>query len=144
MAEAVPNGLSIQQDELAELRAKKQRQLAAAPPTQTAGLQASGPEALSLETTPPPAPSGVSEAAPPSRTLPPTSVEQSTTTAAKARRQRAASPRPDRDGQVMISGYFAAETRRRLKIVAARQDRTLQQVMADAFEAWLGRHDKEG
>lgn len=43
----------------------------------------------------------------------------------------------------MISGYFPAETRRRLKIVAARQDQTLQQVMADAFEAWLRHDDKE-
>lgn len=43
----------------------------------------------------------------------------------------------------MISGYFPAETRRRLKIGAARQDRTLQQVTGDAFEAWLRRHDKD-
>lgn len=143
MAEAVPNGLSIQQDELAELRAKKQRQLAAATPTDTAVLQAavSVPQVPAEETAP--APSDLSATATPSPTPPLTSVEETTTVATKARRPRAASPRPDRAGQVMISGYFPAETRRRLKIVAARQDRTLQQVMADAFEAWLKRHDKE-
>lgn len=43
----------------------------------------------------------------------------------------------------MISGYFPAETRRRLKIIAARQDKTLQQVMAEAFEAWLRRHERD-
>lgn len=44
----------------------------------------------------------------------------------------------------MISGYFPPKTRRRLKIVAARQDKTLQQVMADAFDAWLRHHDRDG
>ena len=139
-------GLSIQQDELAELRAKKQRQLAAAPPTQTALLQvaASVPQVSAEETAAAPPLPDFSVAAMDAPTLPPTSVEQSTSVATKARRPRATSPRPDRDGQVMISGYFPVQTRRRLKIVAARQDRTLQQVMADAFEAWLRRHDKEG
>lgn len=63
------------------------------------------------------------------------SAEQSIPTVTKARRPRPASLRLDREWQVMISGYFPAETRRRLKIVAARQDKTMQQVMADAFEA---------
>ena len=71
----------------------------------------------------------------------PTNLQVATT---KPRRKRGGVPRPDRDGQVMISGYFSAETRRRLKILAARHDKTLQQVMADAFEAWLRRHDKGG
>ena len=44
----------------------------------------------------------------------------------------------------MISGYVPAETRRRLKTVAARPDKSLQQVKADALEAWLRCHDKEG
>ena len=144
MAEAVPNGLSIQQDALAELRAKKQRQLSATPPAPPAALQPAATLPGTVADDIAPTPADPSAMPPPSLTLPSTSVEQSTMAAPKARRPRAASPRPDRDGQVMISGYFPVETRRRLKIVAARQDKTLQQVMAEAFEAWLRRHEKEG
>lgn len=61
----------------------------------------------------------------------------------KPNRARRATSRLDRAGQVIISGYFPAETRRRLKIIAARQDKTLQQVMAEAFETWLRRHEKD-
>lgn len=145
MAETVPNSTGViatEHDDLAALRAKKQRQLAAMP---TSGL--AGPER--------PAPMPPTAAPPEPPTPPITSAETVTpiptseastgrsTSATKPRRPRQAAPRVDRAGQVMISGYFPTETRRRLKIIAARQDKTLQQVMAEAFEAWLKRHEND-
>ena len=145
MAETVPNTTGVmatEPDDLAALRAKKQRQLAAMPVSSIAPPESVSPAVPITVAPEPPIPGTTSETS----TVTPTTDESAEPppSAAKPRRQRQTSPRTDRVGQVMISGYFQAETRRRLKIIAARQDKTLQQVMAEAFEAWLRRQDKDG
>ena len=70
---------------------------------------------------------------------PPAPVAPTPAKPAKAKPLPSTSPgnRPDRSGKVLISGYFDAELRRRLKRAAVDDDKTLAQVMAEAFEMYL-------
>lgn len=49
----------------------------------------------------------------------------------------AAMTRPDRAGKVLVSGYFSPATHKALKHLAIDENKSLQQVMADAFELLL-------
>jgi hypothetical protein len=40
--------------------------------------------------------------------------------------------RPSRVGRVAIQGYFSEETRRELKMLAVRQDRTVEDLLGEA------------
>jgi hypothetical protein len=67
--------------------------------------------------------------------------------AARSTTRAAAPPKPtraDRAGMVLIAGYFPPATRKALKHLAIEQDKTLQQVMADAFAAHLAHHVRHG
>ena len=46
---------------------------------------------------------------------------------------------PSRHGKKNISGYFAPEVHRQLRIIAAEEDKTLQEVLADALNALFQR-----
>ena len=57
-----------------------------------------------------------------------------------------AAPQPgaSRAGKVQIQGYFPKETRRRLKTLAAAQDRTVEDLLGEALTLLLEKHGLHG
>ena len=47
--------------------------------------------------------------------------------------ERASGNRPDRAGTVLIAGHFPPEVRKKLHMIALQDDKSLQEVMAEAF-----------
>lgn len=53
-----------------------------------------------------------------------------------------ATPPPSRRDKVQISGYFSPEMRRALRVLAAKEDRTQEALMAEAFDDLLRKYDE--
>jgi hypothetical protein len=85
----------------------------------------------------PPAPASE---APPAPALPVPEAAPERPRPARARRRAKANPHDE--GSVSIGGRFPADLRRRLKVAAAEQDKSLAEIMAEAFEAYLARRER--
>ncbi len=48
--------------------------------------------------------------------------------------------RPSREGKVAIQGYFPEETRREIKMLAVRQDRTVEDLLGEAVADLLRKY----
>lgn len=53
-------------------------------------------------------------------------------------------PVPMADGRVQIKFRAGRDLRRRLRLAAATMERTQDEILAEALEAWLVRHDAGG
>ena len=49
---------------------------------------------------------------------------------------------PSRRGKKNISGYFAPEVHRQLRVIAAEEDKNLQEILGDALNAFFERKGK--
>ena len=57
--------------------------------------------------------------------------------------QTAEPTQSSRAGKVQIQGYFPKETRRRLKTLAAAQDRTVEDLLGEALELVFAKYGKQ-
>jgi hypothetical protein len=55
-------------------------------------------------------------------------------------RTRVASGQTSRAGKVQVQGYFPEDTRRRLKVLAAQQGRTLEDLLGEAIADLMAKH----
>jgi hypothetical protein len=55
-------------------------------------------------------------------------------------RRTVASGQTSRAGKVQVQGYFPEDTRRRLKILAAQQGRTLEDLLGEAIADLMAKH----